>query len=165
MHQHLFLTRRVRYIALVFVAMAVALAVFAPTVAYASASHSKHTYHGHHYPGHGPSYQHCAAVYVVKKGDSLSKIGRYFGVSVSALQHANRIHNPNRIVTGQRLCIPQTYQKPSKPHDGKVYYTVKKGDSLSLIARHYRISVRTLMQWNNVKNPHRIYTGQVLRVR
>jgi len=45
-------------------------------------------------------------VYVVRRGDTLTRIARAFGVSVSDLRRANNIVNPNRILVGQRLVIP-----------------------------------------------------------
>lgn len=47
-----------------------------------------------------------AITYVVRRGDTLSAIGRRFGVSVAALMRANHIVNPDRIYAGQRLLIP-----------------------------------------------------------
>jgi LysM repeat protein len=45
-------------------------------------------------------------VYVVKQGDQLSRIAASFGVTLQALQAANRIANPNFIIPGQKLVIP-----------------------------------------------------------
>lgn len=50
--------------------------------------------------------QQCNDSYRVKRGDSLSEIARYYGVSVQQLANANGIRNPNRIYAGQVLCIP-----------------------------------------------------------
>ena len=47
-----------------------------------------------------------ARTYTVVAGDTLSRIGRRFGVSVVALVRANAIENPNLIRIGQRLIIP-----------------------------------------------------------
>ncbi len=43
-------------------------------------------------------------------------------------------------------------------------HRVRRGESLSVIARRYRTSVSTLMRLNNISNPHRIWPGQRLRV-
>ncbi len=43
--------------------------------------------------------------YVVKKGDTLSKIARMYNTSVNALVNANNIANKNLIVVGQGLII------------------------------------------------------------
>jgi len=44
--------------------------------------------------------------HTVKKGDSLSSIGRRYGVSVQALKRANNLKS-DRIVTGRNLVIPR----------------------------------------------------------
>lgn len=52
-----------------------------------------------------------------------------------------------------------------KPKNTKVYYIVKKGDTLSKIAKRYKTSVNQLVKWNNIKNANKIKTGQKLRVK
>jgi LysM repeat protein len=47
-----------------------------------------------------------SSVYVVKTGDSLSRIARVQGVPMSALASANNLRSPYVIRTGQRLRIP-----------------------------------------------------------
>jgi len=44
---------------------------------------------------------------VVKAGESLSAIALRYGVTVAAIQAANGIKDPNKIVTGQKLVIPK----------------------------------------------------------
>ena len=46
-----------------------------------------------------------------------------------------------------------------------VYYTVKKGDTLSKIASEYGTTVSQIMKWNNIPNPNLIYVGQKFRVK
>lgn len=48
----------------------------------------------------------ASTTYVVKKGDSLYKIGKTFGVSYTLIAEANHIKNPRLIYVGQRLIIP-----------------------------------------------------------
>ncbi|HBY92820.1 MAG TPA: hypothetical protein DEP84_02480 [Chloroflexi bacterium] len=49
-----------------------------------------------------------SALYVVKPGDTLSRIAARFGTTVSAILRANpEIRNPNVIYVGQRLRIPE----------------------------------------------------------
>jgi murein DD-endopeptidase MepM/ murein hydrolase activator NlpD len=45
-------------------------------------------------------------VYVVRPGDTLSKIAAQFGTTVQAIMQANHLTNPNYIYSGQRLYIP-----------------------------------------------------------
>lgn len=46
-----------------------------------------------------------------------------------------------------------------------IYYTVKKGDTLSEIAKKYNTPINKLISWNNIKNPNLIYIGQKIRVK
>ena len=44
-------------------------------------------------------------VYVVKKGDTLTKIAHRYGVTVADLVRWNNIANPNLILVGQKIRI------------------------------------------------------------
>lgn len=52
-----------------------------------------------------------------------------------------------------------------KKETKKEYYTVKKGDTLSGIAKKYNTTVKQLAEWNNIKNVNVIKAGQKLRVK
>jgi LysM repeat protein len=47
------------------------------------------------------------SIYNIKSGDTLSKVAKDFGVSLSALLAANPTVNPNRLQIGQPIVIPQ----------------------------------------------------------
>jgi hypothetical protein len=57
-------------------------------------------------PAYGPIYHH------VRYGETLSSIGRLYGVNPYAIARANGLANPNYIYAGQVLLIP-TYYYPS----------------------------------------------------
>lgn len=46
-----------------------------------------------------------------------------------------------------------------------LYYTVKRGDTLTKIAIRYNTTVSNLVELNNISNPNMIITGQVLRIK
>ena len=96
-------------------------------------------------------------IYVVKRGDWLSKIAPRFGVSLSTLIRVNKIRNPDFIFVGQRLTIPQkaTLSRPKT-------YTVRWGDTLFSIARRFKISLTTLLKLNKILNPNLVFAGQKL---
>ena len=52
-----------------------------------------------------------------------------------------------------------------KSSSSAVYYTVKKGDTLSKIAKKYGTTYQKLAQMNGIKNPNIIYAGQKIRVK
>lgn len=43
-------------------------------------------------------------------------------------------------------------------------YTVKKGDTLSTIAKEHGVGVANLQSWNNIKDPNKITVGQKLKL-
>lgn len=47
---------------------------------------------------------------------------------------------------------------------GPGFYRVERGDTLLKIARSNRVSVQSIVRWNNLSNPDSIEVGQVLRV-
>lgn len=102
--------------------------------------------------------------YTVVRGDALYKIAAKFKVTIADLVKWNKISNPNLIYVGQKLIVGWT-NTPVPPEPEKVYYTVKRGDNLSTIAKRYGTTVSQLVAWNNIKNANIIYPGQVLRVK
>ena len=45
-----------------------------------------------------------------------------------------------------------------------VIHKVKKGQSLSRIAKKYDVTVKEIMTWNKLKNPNVIVVGQKLKI-
>ncbi len=58
-----------------------------------------------------------------------------------------------------------SYKIYKKKKEKPVFYIVKKGDSLSKIAKKFNTNWQTLAKINRLKNPNLIKTGQKLRVR
>ena len=96
-------------------------------------------------------------VYIVQRGDTLSAIGRRYGVTVQALVSYNSLTNTN-IYVGQRLLIPGQ-PIPTYPST----YVVQRGDTLYKIAQRYGTTVAVLMQLNNLRT-ETIYVGQQLTI-
>ncbi len=117
--------------------------------------------------------------HIIRKGESLSQIASRYQTSVSALKQINRLKR-NMIREGRSLLIPTA--KESKKYyslsadarkfkglkttgDGKRYiYTVKRGDNLWDIGRHYGISVSQLTRWNGISKRSLLRLGQKLTV-
>lgn len=110
--------------------------------------------------------------YVVQRGDSLSVIARRFDTTVSELASLNQLRNRHTIRVGQELLLPhdadaanQTLlaaNQEARPSDGS--YTIRSGDTLSLIARRFGTTESALMALNGMDNPDRIYPGESLRI-
>ena len=85
-------------------------------------------------------------IYVVKKGDTLYSISKKLNISIDTLKALNKL-NTNEIYVGQQLILSN--DKNSEEYD---VYTVKKGDSLWSISQKYDISVKELIELNNLNN-------------
>ena len=101
-------------------------------------------------------------VYIVKKGDTLSKIAFNYDTTVSQIARNNNISNPNLIYPGQRLII-QT--KAMGTELGHLCYKVVKGDTLYSISRRFNTTIANLVMLNRIQNPNLIYPGQCLKIR
>lgn len=100
--------------------------------------------------------------YIVKKGDTLFTIARTFNVTVDALKKTNNLSS-DFITPGQLLIIPKSLpSEPNLPKDTTIY-TVKKGDTLWIIAKRYNTDVNTIKRLNNLSSDT-IMPDQVLKV-
>ena len=98
----------------------------------------------------GPSYNtpKNAASHTVRRGDTLNRIARYYGTSVSALKLANGLRG-NIIHPGQVLRLPGNGQTDASGTVGSpATYNIRSGDTLASIARVFRVTVAALMRAN-----------------
>jgi LysM repeat protein len=102
--------------------------------------------------------------YTVRSGDSLSVIASQHGVSVSELRRANGLRSSS-IYPGNTLLVPEsrTVSTPGGASSSTTTYRVRKGDTLSDIARQFGVSVSELRRLNGL-NTSRIYPGDVLKI-
>lgn len=99
----------------------------------------------------------------VRRGDTLSQIARRYNTSYEYLAKINDIRNPNLIYVGERLKVPTL--EYDRIHDtSHRLYIVKRGNTLSQIAREYDVSIESIVELNNITNPNLIYVGETLRI-
>ena len=96
--------------------------------------------------------------YNIVSGDTLTGLAQRFGTSVSAIIALNPGINPNALIVGQTICIPQV----TTTCPGNNFYTVRAGDTLFLIATQFDVSVGALLEFNPGLDPNRIIPGQRL---
>jgi LysM repeat protein len=101
--------------------------------------------------------------YIVRPGDTLAGVARYFGTSIWAIAQANNILNLNRIYAGMYLVIPAGGYPPP-PTQNFTTYTVRPGDTLARIAASYGTTVQAITSLNGLWNPNYIFWGQVLKI-
>ena len=98
-------------------------------------------------------------IYIVKRGDTLSKIALEFGTTVNAIAVRNNIKNVNLIYPGQVLVIPS-----NSGSSGYITYKIQWGDTLWSISRRYGVSIAYLVRLNRIQNPNLIYAGNTLLI-
>ena len=57
-----------------------------------------------------------------------------------------------------------TSRNRKKESNSVINYVVKKGDTLSAIASKYNTNYKSLAEYNNIKNPNKIYPGQIIKI-
>jgi len=53
--------------------------------------------------------------HTIRSGETLGALAKKFGTSVEKLAQANNISNPNKIIAGKKLVIPDGFDQPSRP--------------------------------------------------
>lgn len=107
-------------------------------------------------------------MHVVTSGDTLVRIANRYGASVSGIVAANKIQNPNLILIGQELIVPNAGSPSAGTATNSIsdrtgqYHVVKRGESLKQIASQYSgVTVDDLVRANGIVN-NVIYAGSAL---
>ncbi|WP_418791552.1 LysM peptidoglycan-binding domain-containing protein [Phosphitispora sp. TUW77] len=98
--------------------------------------------------------------YVIKSGDTLYSLAIRYGTTVSAIVAVNPGIDPNNLMIGQVICIPQQAGPPPCP--GGKYYTIQPGDTLYQISRFFNVSVDDILMANPGLDPDNLMIGQVI---
>src|SRR3954452_13994595 len=94
--------------------------------------------------------------YTVRRGDTLSSIAARQHTTVQALVQANGITNPDRIIEGQLLTVPD----PASANASEVpMVAVQPGDTLTKISIRTGVPTATLIAANGLPSPYHVYTG------
>jgi len=115
---------------------------------------------------------------IIENGDTLSGLAARHHVPVSVLRSANNLDS-DMIRAGKKLRLPRDEQLLADPlyvaaanelqhlqtgliASERLSHKVRSGESLSVIASRYKVSVRDLQKWNNISDPHKLRVGQTL---
>jgi membrane-bound lytic murein transglycosylase D len=114
-------------------------------------------------------------VYHPAKGETFGTLAKKFSVTIAELKKVNGVavrswHVPNVLVVPTRAeaaeaaKLPVMY-RPPVPVQGTLglVHRVKRGDTLSSIARRYHVTVASLKRWNHVGNV--LHAGQKIYIR
>jgi membrane-bound lytic murein transglycosylase D len=101
----------------------------------------------------------------VGKGESLAVIARHYGVTSAVISNANRLGKNAAVRQGQELIIPAVASQ-ARDVDGSrtsaVAYRVRKGDTLSGIATHYRTTPIAIASASGIGLHSNLSVGQRL---
>lgn len=127
-----------------------------------------------------PSRQTILGYHTVQGGETLYCIARAYGVDPSAIARANGLLNPNLVLPGTVLAVPNVpHSLPEGPTCPAQFATgtslahgtapgcrwlhpVSSGQNLFRISLRYGVSISTIVQANDISDPNLIYAGQTL---
>ncbi|MEP7294335.1 MAG: LysM peptidoglycan-binding domain-containing protein, partial [Chloroflexota bacterium] len=101
-------------------------------------------------------------IYVVQRGDTLSKIAENLGTTTGTLVRLNNIADASNIDVGQRLLVPTAGDMPSAAPT--IMHVVQPGESLESIAGLYGLSANELRIRNQITELSDFYVGLLLDV-
>ena len=104
--------------------------------------------------------------YTVKRGDTIGHIADDYNTTVSNIRSWNNMKRSSYIKPGQKLSIwiGSNANSSKTSDDLKIYYTVKRGDTLSKIAENHRVRMASIMKWNKLSKANTIFPGQKLAI-
>jgi len=108
--------------------------------------------------------------HTVTSGQTVSSIAKRYGTTISAILKANNLKSNSVLKIGQELIIPlpvadtPTPTPTLTPSPTPFVYTIKSGETLSVIAKRFNTTVEALMQANNIADATRIRVGTKLTI-
>lgn len=119
----------------------------------------------------------------VGAGETLAAIAKAYGTSTDVLERVNKV-KASKVHAGRELVIPVSMhdldqvpatalmsmpvaqptpvEDKNEPTGEKVAYRVKRGDTLSAIARLHRVGAKDIARWNHMKISDPLMPGQML---
>lgn len=109
----------------------------------------------------------ASTTHTVRSGESVWSISHRYGITIAKLKSLNGLSSnlifPNQVLKVSGSASTNHYSNQSYQSNSGSTYTVKAGDSLSLIASRYGTTYRHIMDLNGL-NSFLIFPGQKLKV-
>jgi membrane-bound lytic murein transglycosylase D len=105
----------------------------------------------------------------VRPGQTLSDIAKAYGTTVPALLEHNGIRDARDLRAGQVVAIPADAGNNNvlaalRSDAGYFHHRVRRGQTLSDIAKQYGTSVSELQRYNGIRDARRLQARQVIRI-
>ncbi len=112
--------------------------------------------------------------HIVRRGDTLRRICSRYNLNTRTLLKANNLKS-SRLRPGQRIRIPyrttryvllkegeslQAHYAQMGKNNPLILHRLRKGETLSKIARQYHVPVALIKQWNDIHDVRKIRAGQ-----
>jgi membrane-bound lytic murein transglycosylase D len=101
--------------------------------------------------------------HVVQPGDTLYSLGKRYSLSVADLRDWNGLAEGDTLHPGQTLALaapsPESLKTALVENFYQTEYQVKPGDTLSSIARHFKVGVTELLLWNGMSEHDKLRVG------
>ena len=124
----------------------------------------------------------ATAEYKIKKGDTLFAVAKKFNTGVDILLELNTVKLEDTIFVGQDIIVPAA-ETPAEEEDKSVKktpsgkpatsvktekpmrrYTVKKGETLLIVAKKHSVTLAALLKVNNMKITDKLLSGQKIKI-
>ena len=117
--------------------------------------------------------------YKVKQGDTVASISKKFGMSSKSLMASNGMKSESQLTEGKILKInvktrekstqvasskKGKSKKPAAAEPATIKYTVKKGETLTQIAKRYNTTPTEIKKMNNLSGTQ-LKSGQILKIK
>lgn len=109
--------------------------------------------------------------HVIRQGETLGTICKKYSVNKTTILKVNNLRT-GTLIAGKRLRIPYntvTYQLLSQKglgiaqgSDNLILHKIRKGETISKIAKKYEVPPEMIVEWNGLKSVHKIRAGQQL---
>ncbi len=108
--------------------------------------------------------------HIIQNGDTLSTICKRYNINKTTLLKINDLRSSS-LIAGNHLRIPYStvrYHLLAEGQEGSVasndllLHTIKKGETISKIAKKYNVPADLIVAWNGLKSIHKITAGQQL---
>jgi len=88
---------------------------------------------------------------LIKKGDTLYGIARYYGIPIRELIEINKLRPPYLIYPGKTLTVPK-----------KKFHIARAGETAYRVSQVYNVNMGMLVRINKIKPPYHLKNGQKL---
>ena len=103
-------------------------------------------------------------IYIVQPGDTLGHIAEAHGLGLSVLRRLNGFSSRRtRIYSGQKLRVREETAAAEASTSETSRYRIRRGDTLSTIARRFGVTVEEIRGWNQMSSD-RIVAGERLTI-